>query len=909
MNKKKVLFLMRHSGYIRNYDSALKELVTRGYDLKIVIGKINRMYPIERVEAFVNSVPGLSYCILSSSSSIWDGANKIVRRVQDYIRYLDPRYENAVKLKTRAELRIPVIIRKVLDKTIGGNEKRVWKAITILRKIERSIPVNKDIKGFLQRENPDLFLITPLVDFGAAQLEWLKAAKEIGLRTGLCVASWDNLTNKGLIQIAPDVVVVWNEFQKEEVVKLHKISGSKVYVTGAQCFDKWFNREVSTTKEQFCKKVGLSSKNSFILYVGSSPFIAPDEVSFVKEWIKNIRTSKNPHIANLGILVRPHPQNAKQWKGVDLSDYGNIAIYPRGGANPVDEESRKDFYDSIFHSKAVVGINTSAMIEAGILNKPVFTILSPEFEDTQEGTLHFHYLVKGGLLYISRSFDEHIQQLESVISGDGAYINKIRNFIESFVRPHGLHIPSTPIFANAIEETMKAPAPLPLKTPLWCYLMRPVLLVISILIVLFEGNFKKHFGRTSKNQDIAAKKKSRKINLPKFLRILRPLLLPMLNFVVQKRFVNEYVIPWIMEHGESNRTNYNIIEDIKRISKSKRPIIVGPWLSEVGFELLYWIPFLNWAVENYNIDRKRIIVISRGGAKAWYDGIYEHYIDIFDFFSQEEFKTKNQKRIDITGSQKHNIISKFDREIVEIAKRNLNINKFDWFHPSLMYQMFRLYWRRKAPISLIEKHTMYRKFDRDVLQCNDIDLPESYIAVKFYFSQCFPDTPENRRAVSELLKALSMNTNIVLLSTDIDIDDHSDYNTENSERIHTIKDKMTLSNNLEIQTKVIANATAFFGTYGGFSYLAPFYGVPSVAFYSNEEKFLPVHLDVAFRAFRTLKFGAFDKVAKKGILPNNNSNNEKSRNEKHEFMILNIRNIDLLKYISTNEVRHDSKIR
>ena len=24
------------------------------------------------------------------------------------------------------------------------------------------------------------------------------------------------------------------------------------------------------------------------------------------------------------------------------------------------------------------------------------------------------------------------------------------------------------------------------------------------------------------------------------------------------------------------------------------PILVGPWLGEVGFELLYWIPFLRW---------------------------------------------------------------------------------------------------------------------------------------------------------------------------------------------------------------------------------------------------------------------------------------------------------------------------
>src|SRR5437899_2863013 len=32
---------------------------------------------------------------------------------------------------------------------------------------------------------------------------------------------------------------------------------------------------------------------------------------------------------------------------------------------------------------------------------------------------------------------------------------------------------------------------------------------------------------------------------------------------------------------------------IWHIARSGKLIVVGPWLSEVGFEVLYWIPFLN----------------------------------------------------------------------------------------------------------------------------------------------------------------------------------------------------------------------------------------------------------------------------------------------------------------------------
>ncbi|MBA2849533.1 hypothetical protein G4V39_08775 [Thermosulfuriphilus ammonigenes] len=903
----RILFIMLHPGYVRNYESAIRLLAERGHKIHVCFSQPKKQAEDRLIERLAAENKNITYDKkkIPKRNLLWRYLAQAIRGGRDYVRYFHPRYENATKLKERVAIRFGVVLRPIASTILSflASLKAVRLIDKLLVMLETALPSCKRIDDFLRSKNPDILLVTPIVNIASDQVDYVKSAKSLGIRCVVCVASWDNLTNKGLIRVEPDAVIVWNEIQKQEAVELHNIPESKVVVTGAQCYDKWFDMKASTTREEFCRKVGLISEHSYILYVCSSPFIAPNEVKFVETWIKNIRSSKDPNISNIGILVRPHPQNAKQWEGVDFSHYGNVTIYPQGGANPVDEESKRDFYESIFHSKAVVGINTSAMIEAGILNKPVFTILNPEFEGTQQGTLHFHYLVKGGLLHISRSFDEHIQQLESVISGDGSYINRIRKFIEIFVRPHGLDKPSTPIFANAIEEIMNSPAPLPLKTPLWCYLMRPILLGLAILVLLFKKDFKKNLKRSLTNKKRVIKDALFKKPLPRVIRFFRPIFLPIFKSFIKRPFVREYIIPRIIEEYASSSANKrfiytnSILKKIRRISKSPKPIIVGPWLSEVGFEILYWIPFLNWAFERFNLEKDRIIVISRGGVEAWYNGIYKHYIDIFDFFGEEDFKNKNQRRIEITGAQKHNIISDFDYEILEIVKSKLNITEFDWFHPSLMYQMFQSYWRRKAPISLIESYTNYKKFNRNVIKNNDIDLPNKYIAVKFYFSSCFPDTKENRMMISQLLNFFSTYIDIVLLATNIDIDDHVDFSLNANGRIHLIKDKMTLRNNLEIQTKVIANSLAFFGTYGGFSYLAPFYGVPSVAFYSNEENFLPVHLDVAYRAFRYLKFGSFDKVRK-----NNFFYHTHDRKEKYEFLPINIKTLDLLK-IFKNKVR------
>ena len=63
----------------------------------------------------------------------------------------------------------------------------------------------------------------------------------------------------------------------------------------------------------------------------------------------------------------------------------------------------------MYHTEAVVGVNTSAMIESGIVGRPVYTVQAEEFAATQEGTLHFQHLknVDGGLLHLAANLDEH----------------------------------------------------------------------------------------------------------------------------------------------------------------------------------------------------------------------------------------------------------------------------------------------------------------------------------------------------------------------------------------------------------------------------------------------------------------------------------------------------------------------
>jgi hypothetical protein len=276
------------------------------------------------------------------------------------------------------------------------------------------------------------------------------------------------------------------ERQQQEAVKLHRLDPAKIVITGAQCYDRLFARQPSVSGNEFRKKVGLSENSNYILYLYSSGFIAPQEVDFVAKWVDRLRRSADPQVNRIGVLVRPHPQNADQWSDVDFSKYENVVIYPRAGANPIHGSSLNDFFDSMYHSAATVGINTSPMIESGILNKPVLTVLSPQFKNTQNGTIHFHHLVDGGLLIVARNLDEHLEQLSQVLADQESYRTRIRQFIQNFVRPHGLKVEATPILVKAIENLVQRPECPALKAPRWQFLVRSLMFPWAALTFSFK---------------------------------------------------------------------------------------------------------------------------------------------------------------------------------------------------------------------------------------------------------------------------------------------------------------------------------------------------------------------------------------------------------------------------------------
>lgn len=483
---------MRNLMYLRNYGSTIRELADRGHSV-VVFGEAQhgKITPEirEAAGALFDETQDVELRPMPARIDRWAPFAQQLRVLRDYARYKDPRLQGSTKCAARAASLLYPPLRRLVDGRRGDSWRRARFWSGLAARIEACLPPPREALEALRAARPDAVVVTPLVDFNSDQVDLIKAARVLRLPCALAVASWDNLTNKGLIQVVPDRLIVWNAAQRDEAVALHGMLPERVEITGAQLFDHWFERRPSRDRATFCCQVGLDPDKPFILYTCSSVFIARQEAGFVARWLTRLRQHPDPLLREAGVLIRPHPGSAKyaaQWDSPAITGHSNVAVFPKLGGYPVVESAQANFYDSLHHAAAVFGINTSALLEAGIVGRPTFTLLDPEFAESQEAMVHFKHLTRDDFLHVAEGFDEHFAALRRSLTGEVDQAVQIGRFVEEFLRPQGLDRPATPLVADACEALTKL-SPTPAAPPTLAPLVRAALLPLAFWMLLVGG--------------------------------------------------------------------------------------------------------------------------------------------------------------------------------------------------------------------------------------------------------------------------------------------------------------------------------------------------------------------------------------------------------------------------------------
>ncbi len=468
----KILFVVKQKKNVDTFASTIRALLDRGHRVTLMVqeGHEWRDDWIGRDAEF----PGFAAVRgPAARTDAWAETALLLRSLRDCAHYLQPELRGAVKLQTRSVKKLSE------DLHLSDGDAAVAAALRaiplpqterlrqLLELTEHALPPDPLWVSFIAEQAPDLVLVSPLVHFGSAQADVVAAARAARVPVVMLLFSWDNLSTKGYLHRDPDWMFVWNERQRREATALHGFPADRIVVTGAPRFDSFFEKRPQLTREAFHAPLGLDPSRPTCLYVCSSPFVSGTELGFVRKWIDAVRHAPYEPLRDANIVVRPHPdidlvardEPMTEFRWAALPALRGLVWTPFGEDRAIvlrtSDRAMQGLYESIVHSAAVVGLNTSAELESAIAGVPVFTVLADSQDaDGQSGTVHFHYLVEahGGFVKTAGTLREHVDMLEAELRAPTDR-DVLRSFVCDFLRPLGIDRPVAPLLADAIDRT------------------------------------------------------------------------------------------------------------------------------------------------------------------------------------------------------------------------------------------------------------------------------------------------------------------------------------------------------------------------------------------------------------------------------------------------------------------------
>lgn len=267
------------------------------------------------------------------------------------------------------------------------------------------------------------------------------------------------------------------------------------------------------------------------------------------------------------------------------------------------------------------------------------------------------------------------------------------------------------------------------------------------------------------------------------------------------------------------------------LARSDRPILVGPFRGEVGFEALYWIPFVRRFAKTFNVDPNRLIPITRGGAAALYG--MNPGPDLYTLREPRDLRVENRVQHAKYRQLKQTHWTDFDREVIRDAAKALGLTQYHTLHPGWMFARLGPFFDSGMSLRALEREALFDPLWVPALP-DGVVLPEKFVAVRFYLRHTYPPMPQLVQFAQESIKQIAAKTPVVLLHSGIHADEHMDIPHQPQPNVFTLPE-LSAETNLATIGAILGRALGFVGTYGGLAQLALRLGKPSVSYFHEWE--------------------------------------------------------------------------
>ncbi len=866
MGEYRVLLLLDHVGYLRHFEELVEECHRRT-DVRLIIVFNSRRKAKSSANLtkkllqgskcdfyYFDGSPYRSKDNYFEVNSFFASINKIFWSLDQNRGYeaLSSRLQrkfSGMQTKENQNLVKSLTVRlKALD-----DKQKIEVMKQISTDLEKIVKPSRRLVKLIESISPSVILASPYINGTSLNLPIYVHAKKINLPFYMIMASWDNLENKNIALPTPNKIFVWSKYHKDILLSNHGADYKNIIITGSSALTNWL-RFPAVKKES-----NILETN--ILYLCSSPFISSGkEIRIINSVINEIsRKMKEGHLFKLRIQVHPQagliPENGISMEKIKES-YPWVEFLDSGKVTLDSELQREEFRTNVEWAEYCLGINTSALLEAACLDSPIFLISNEVDNRIIPATSHVRFLEKfaSGVLKNLSEFsfkpdeksliyprDLILEEINEKGKNDNSLLDNILVGIQKNTKPAKKSLFKNSSFLAQLRFIQTNPARKIKKLFLRTNKLRLLLALRFITkygVKAFIVKLRAHLEEESyKNIKTLRNSNNNESEYQiKFIKLIS-------KRINKKNLQSIHIISAKKPLTEEKRfvKRLHAIEEnlLEKISSTEK-IIVGPWFSELGHEVLYWIPLLNHLFKTAGRSTSDIISISRSGAEVLYKPFSDTNINALNFYTPSDWHSMIDSVWIQLGGQKQSNFSFEENTILgdvldlNILSENIGSDNIFWMHPSIMFSMFRPFWRNNFSVESIQSLLNWPNYEYLVDKKEFVDF-----GMKFYSRPSFLMNEPNQNLVSDIIKSFA-NKNYKIIGNSVYSDDHDIFKLDGVSSSRIIKIQ-SYERNLEPQINLASNCKKFISTYGGLNYLPLLTGVESIGLYSNMQKLLPSH--------------------------------------------------------------------
>jgi hypothetical protein len=151
-------------------------------------------------------------------------------------------------------------------------------------------------------------------------------------------------------------------------------------------------------------------------------------------------------------------------------------------------------------------------------------------------------------------------------------------------------------------------------------------------------------------------------------------------------------------------TRDNISSNLTKLPSNNK-VIFGPWMGELGFEILYWAPLV------YSLAKEDCAAISRGGVDLLYPNC--DYLEIYEYIDIQTWNEIQISRYEILGGEKQREWLPKEISLVQTlmkSKNNENLGTSDVLHPKNMFEKYNF----SNSQELCEQESLLMRFSENI---------------------------------------------------------------------------------------------------------------------------------------------------------------------------------------------------